>query len=53
MALEHAARTWVETNFPGVTGLAKAALMLAFGAGMDAGLAEATRMITEAFLMDG
>jgi hypothetical protein len=41
----HKAKTWAETNFPAATGTQKAALILAYGAGLDAGLAEAQEII--------
>jgi hypothetical protein len=42
---EHAARDWVERNFPEYRGGLKAQLMLAYGAGLDAGLAEAGELV--------
>ena len=44
---EHAARNWVESKFPSATGSYKAALILAYGCGMDAGFAEAQQIIDE------
>lgn len=42
---------WVEDNFPGVTdGKEKARLIVAFGAGLDAGLAEAQEVLQETTL---
>lgn len=46
--IEHAAKAWVESNFPAVSGIEKARLVLAYGLGMDAGLAEAQQMIAAA-----
>jgi hypothetical protein len=43
-----AAKDWVERNFPGVSGSRKAELIIAYGAGLDAGLAEAQEMIRDA-----
>ena len=45
---EHAAKKWVEKRFPTVQGNAKAMLILAYGAGLDAGLAEAQEIVEEA-----
>lgn len=44
------AKNWVEKNFPNTTGGNKAALMLAYGAGLDAGLAEAQDILMETAL---
>jgi hypothetical protein len=41
----HVARRWVEQNFPGIGGVEKARLMLAYGAGMDRGMAEISAMV--------
>lgn len=40
-----AAKAWVEEKFPSTTGSEKARLILAYGAGLDAGLAEAQDMV--------
>jgi hypothetical protein len=45
MAEKHAAKAWVEERFPSITGNHKAMLILAYGAGLDAGLAEAQEMV--------
>jgi hypothetical protein len=42
---KHAAKAWVEEWFPSITGNHKAALILAYGAGLDAGLAEAQELV--------
>jgi hypothetical protein len=42
---ENAAKRWVEENFPHSSGPVKAALILAYGAGLDLGLAEAEEML--------
>lgn len=39
------AKDWVEENFPKAMGGMKASLILAYGAGMDAGYADAMREI--------
>jgi hypothetical protein len=41
MPERHRAKRWVEAHHPAATGQEKANLILAFGAGLDAGLAEA------------
>ena len=48
MSEEHAAKRWVEKHYPTVQGSAKAMLILAYGAGLDAGLAEAQEIVEEA-----
>lgn len=45
MSTDHAAKKWVEEQFPTVEGSWKAILILAYGAGMDAGMAEAEEII--------
>lgn len=47
MSEEHAAKRWVEEKFPTAQGNAKAMLILAYGAGLDAGLAEAQEVIED------
>ena len=47
MSEKHAARQWVEEHFPSAAGSAKAQLILAYGAGLDAGLAEAQELLEE------
>jgi hypothetical protein len=43
--MAHDAQTWVETWFPDATEPAKASLILAYGAGLDAGLVEAQELL--------
>lgn len=43
-----AAKQWVEEKFPTATGNIKAMLILTYGAGFDAGMAEAQQIIIEA-----
>ena len=46
---DHKARKWVEETYPELEpGAWKAALILAYGAGLDAGLAEAQEIIQQA-----
>ena len=45
MAGEHAALAWVETTYPMASGAMKSMLIMAYGAGVDAGLAEAEEEI--------
>jgi hypothetical protein len=47
MRESHKARNWVEANFPEAHSSTKALLMLAYGAGLDAGLAEAEDILLE------
>jgi len=42
------AKEWVEANFPAVRGSQKGLMILAYGAGLDAGLAEAQEYIARA-----
>ncbi len=49
--MEHnKAKNWVERQFPETQGAYKAGLILAFGAGLDAGLAEAQDILMETAL---
>ena len=47
MSSSHSAKKWVEANYPTAQGAVKAALILAYGAGLDAGLAEAQEIIIQ------
>lgn len=47
---DHTAKRWVEGHFPAATGNLKAALILAFGMGLDHGLAEAQQILENAEL---
>lgn len=47
MSEEHAAKKWVEEKFPDARPSVKALLILAYGAGLDAGLAEAQEIIAD------
>lgn len=47
MAERHAAKRWVEEHHPEASGKLKAWLILAYGAGLDAGLAEAQEIMDE------
>jgi hypothetical protein len=44
---EHVAKRWVESKFPECRGPIKAMLIMSFGAGVNAGLAEAQEIIDE------
>ena len=44
---DHAARTWVDKNFPGTPTPLRAMLILAYGAGLDAGLTEAQKIVRQ------
>jgi hypothetical protein len=44
---QHAAKKWVESNFPTAEGHQKAILILAYGAGVDAGFVEAQDILKE------
>lgn len=41
------AKTWVEENFPSISGNHKAMLILAYGAGLDEGLKEAQEIFEQ------
>jgi hypothetical protein len=43
----YVAKHWVEANFPSAQGNDKASLIIAFGAGLDRGMAEAMEMLAE------
>jgi hypothetical protein len=45
MSEGHVAKRWVEEHYPSVQGDEKARLILAFGGGLDAGLAEAQEIV--------
>jgi hypothetical protein len=44
---QHKALHWVEANYPEARGSLKAALIMAYGSGLDAGLAEAQEILVE------
>lgn len=48
MSGDHVAKRWVEAHFPNAEGSAKGALILTYGAGFDAGLAEAQEILEAA-----
>jgi hypothetical protein len=48
MTERHRAKNWVEANYPEAHSSTKALLILAYGAGLDAGLAEAQNILLEA-----
>jgi hypothetical protein len=51
---KHKAKEWVETMFPFLpTGTIKGMLILAYGAGLDAGLEESVEIITEIMAANG
>jgi hypothetical protein len=43
----NSAKQWVETHYPTARGTLKSMLILAYGAGLDAGLAEAQHVIKD------
>jgi hypothetical protein len=53
MSDEHKARRWVEEKFPLTAPRTQALLILAYGAGLDAGLAEAQQVIADALAHAG
>lgn len=51
MGEAHAAKRWVEEHFPSSQGSTKAALILAYGSGLDAGLIEAQEAIEQMMML--